>query len=46
MSENPVGMGRLIEVVKRISDAGIDIALTQSLRTFDGQPGFTLAQGQ
>jgi isocitrate dehydrogenase len=46
MSETPIAMGRLIEVVKRISDAGIDIALTQSLRTFDGQPGFTLAQGQ
>jgi isocitrate dehydrogenase len=46
MSETPVGMGRLLEVVKGISDAGIDIALTQSLRTFDGQPGFTLAQGQ
>src|ERR1022692_2757897 len=46
MSETPIAMGRLIEVVKRISDAGIDIALTLSLRTFDGQPGFTLAQGQ
>ena len=46
MSNTPVGMGRLIEVVKRISDAGIDIALTQSLRTFNGQAGFTLAQGQ
>jgi isocitrate dehydrogenase len=46
MSETPVAMGRLLEVVKGISDAGIDIALTQSLRTFDGQPGFTLAQGQ
>ena len=46
MSETPIPMGRLLEVVKRISDAGIDIALTQSLRTFDGQNGFTLAQGQ
>ena len=34
------------EVVRQQADAGIDIALTQSLRTFDGQPGFTLAQGQ
>jgi isocitrate dehydrogenase len=46
MSETPVGMGRLLDIVKRISDAGIDIALTQSLRSFDGQAGFTLAQGQ
>jgi isocitrate dehydrogenase len=46
MSETPVTMGRLLEIVSRISDAGIDIALTQSLRTFNGQDGFTLAQGQ
>jgi isocitrate dehydrogenase len=46
MSESAIPMGRLLDVVKRISDAGIDIALTQSLRTFDGQSGFTLAQGQ
>jgi isocitrate dehydrogenase len=46
MSDTPTHMGRLLEVVKRISDAGIDIALTQSLRTFNGQDGFTLAQGQ
>jgi isocitrate dehydrogenase len=46
MSETTVPMGRLLEVVTRISEAGIDIALTQSLRTFNGQAGFTLAQGQ
>jgi isocitrate dehydrogenase len=46
ISDTPVAMGRLLEVVERISGAGIDIALTQSLRTFDGQAGFTLAQGQ
>jgi isocitrate dehydrogenase len=46
ISETPVAMAPLIEVVRRISDAGIDIASTQSLRTFAGQAGFTLAQGQ
>jgi len=46
MSDTPTQMGRLLEVVERISGAGIDIALTQSLRTFNGQDGFTLAQGQ
>ena len=46
LSETPVRMGRLLEVVNRIAEAGIDIALTQSLRTFNGQAGFTLAQGQ
>src|SRR5207247_2984798 len=39
-------MGRLLAVVRRISEAGIDIALTQTLRSFDGQAGYTLAQGQ
>jgi len=46
MADAPTPMGRLLEVVRRISDAGIDIALTQSLRTFGGQEGYTLAQGQ
>jgi isocitrate dehydrogenase len=39
-------MGQLLEVARRVSDAGIDIAVTQTLRTFNGQPGFTLAQGE
>ena len=45
-AEDSTDMGKLLGVVKRISEAGIDIAATQTLRTFDGQPGFTLAQGQ
>jgi isocitrate dehydrogenase len=46
MSGTPVPMGQCIDLVKRVSQAGIEIALTQSLRTFDGQAGYTLAQGQ
>src|SRR3954453_16800473 len=46
MSETPVDTGRLLELQKRIAGAGIEIASTQMLRTFNGQPGFTLAQGQ
>ena len=30
----------------RVADAGIEISATQTLRTFNGQAGFTLAQGQ
>jgi len=45
-AEGTTEMGRLISLVKRISEAGIDIAGTQTLRNFDGQPGFSLAQGQ
>ena len=46
LAEDRADMGRLIALVKRISDAGLDIAVTQSLRSFDGQDGFSLAQGQ
>ena len=41
-----IDMGKLLDVTRRISDAGIDIAVTETLRNFDGQAGFTLAQGQ
>ena len=37
---------KLMELPQRIAAAGIDIAKTETLRTFDGQPGYTLAQGQ
>jgi isocitrate dehydrogenase len=46
MSETAVEVNRLLDLQKRIAGAGIEIASTQMLRTFDGQPGFTLAQGQ
>ena len=39
-------MGALIDLQRRIADAGIEIAMTETLRTFNGQAGFTLAQGQ
>ena len=31
---------------QKVAAAGYDIVKTESLRTFDGKPGFTLAQGQ
>jgi isocitrate dehydrogenase len=46
MADGPIDMGKLLDVVGRISAAGIDIAVTETLRNFDGQAGFTLAQGQ
>jgi isocitrate dehydrogenase len=46
MAEGQTDMRKLLDVAQRISAAGIDIAVTQTLRTFDGQAGFTLAQGQ
>jgi isocitrate dehydrogenase len=46
MAEGATDMAACIGVIKQAADAGIEIASTQALRTFDGQPGFTLAQGQ
>jgi isocitrate dehydrogenase len=46
MADGAVDAGKLIDLQKRIAGAGIEIASTQMLRTFDGQPGFSLAQGQ
>ncbi len=46
MAQGPIDMCKLLEVAKRIAGAGIDIAVTETLRNFDGKAGFTLAQGQ
>ena len=46
MADGAVDMPKLMAVAGRIADAGIDIAVTESLRNFDGKAGFTLAQGQ
>jgi isocitrate dehydrogenase len=45
-AQGATDMGKLLDVARRISDAGIDIAVTETLRNFDGKAGFTLAQGQ
>jgi isocitrate dehydrogenase len=46
LAENQTGMAPLVALLGRIADSGIEIAMTESLRSFDGQDGFTLAQGQ
>jgi isocitrate/isopropylmalate dehydrogenase len=33
-------------LVDRVSGLGLEIAMTVNLRNYDGQPGYTLAQGQ
>jgi isocitrate dehydrogenase len=33
-------------IYQKLTAAGYDVVKTESLRTFDGKPGFTLAQGQ
>jgi isocitrate dehydrogenase len=46
MSDSRIDMSRLVALLERVAGAGIDIAMTESLRAFDGQDGFSLAQGQ
>jgi isocitrate dehydrogenase len=46
VSDSGTDMGKCLALLGRVTQAGIDIAMTESLRTFDGQPGYTLAQGQ
>jgi isocitrate dehydrogenase len=46
MSDGTADRGKMIDLVKRISDAGVDIVMTASLRTFASVEGYSLAQGQ
>jgi isocitrate dehydrogenase len=46
IAEGGTGMAKCVGLLARVAEAGIEIAATQALRTFDGQPGFSLAQGQ
>jgi len=39
-------MGQFVALLGRVAAAGIAMAGTQTLRTFDGKAGYTLAQGQ
>ena len=46
LAEEGIDMASLIALLGRLHEAGLTIAATQSLRTFNGTPGFSLAQGQ
>jgi isocitrate dehydrogenase len=37
---------QIIELLKRVRGAGFDFVKTESLCNFDGQPGYSLGQGQ
>ena len=39
-------MTQIVELLGRVAGAGIAVAATQTLRSFDGKAGYTLAQGQ
>jgi isocitrate dehydrogenase len=38
--------GKLIDLVRRVSDSGVDVVMTSTLRTYDDREGYSLAQGQ
>ena len=46
LSDGTADQDKLWALVKRISDAGVDVIMTSSLRTYDGVAGYSLAQGQ
>ena len=42
----PVSHAQIIRLLERVADAGLDFIKTEHLCTFDGEPGFSLGQGQ
>jgi len=42
----PVAHAHLIKLLQRIEAAGLDFIKTENLYTFDGQPGYSLGQGE
>src|SRR5215472_7116073 len=46
MDKNGTTPKELVALLGRVTELGLEIAMTESLRNYDGKPGFTLAQGQ
>jgi isocitrate dehydrogenase len=42
----PVNHRQLISLLSGVEEAGLDFIKTENLFTFDGEPGFSLGQGQ
>ena len=42
----PITHPQIVDLLQRVGAAGIDFIKTESLCTFDGEPGFSLGQGQ
>jgi len=45
-SKGAVTAKQTVALLNRVLDQGVEIVKTETLRNFDGQPGYTLAQGQ
>jgi isocitrate dehydrogenase len=46
LSKAPITHQKVVELLQRFSDAGLDFIKTEHLYYFDGKPGFSLGQGQ
>ena len=46
IAEGGTTVAKTIALLARVDALGIEIVKTEGLRTFDGQPGYSLAQGQ
>jgi isocitrate dehydrogenase len=46
MGTNGMSQKQTLALLGRVIDQGLEVAKTESLRTFDGKAGYTLAQGQ
>ena len=45
-NDGPVSHAAIASLLGRIGDAGLDFIKTENLCTFDGEPGYSLAQGE
>jgi isocitrate dehydrogenase len=45
-ADRDVEQQELVELLGRLTDLGVDVIKTENLYTFDGEPGFSLGQGQ
>ncbi|MEZ4919112.1 MAG: NADP-dependent isocitrate dehydrogenase [Saprospiraceae bacterium] len=43
---SPVAYNELLQLMQRITECGLEVIKTENLYLFDGQPGFSLSQGQ
>jgi isocitrate dehydrogenase len=41
-----VNHGQILKLMEQVNAAGFDIVKIETLRNFDGKPGYSLAQGQ
>lgn len=42
----PLAQSQVVALLQRVTQAGLQLVMTETLREFDGQPGYSLAQGE